>query len=495
MTPEHTHLFGFTVQGIQSYIFQTNNLKEIIGASEIVEAVCTNWFDAFNEKNSITGTTIQQAAGNIKFFTTEDNAKKLFLEFGLYINQKAPGLPFSMAVVEGLKLDELNTKLSAQRNQPLYSYDLGQMGRLLARTTGDAAVVNNADEKDSYKEKRPSIDLSNYKKFKNSKSADSSLLHKINIESKKLLSDDFDKMAADGKHSWLALIHIDGNGMGNRITEINSSSKGPLEKSTEISKFASNIAECTNGAFKVAYELTFSKFNEGDKIPFRPLILGGDDVTVMLRADYAMAFVQIFLTNYQKLTKENPALGKEFTACAGVAFVKAKFPFHYSADLAEELCSYAKEKSGRDKSCVLFHKVSDSFITDYEELIKKELITPKKNDDKLCKELTTPKKNGDKLSKELTLPQTNDDNLCKELTTPQTNGVKLCKDFYTLTELKNLLIAVETLRQNKNQANVIRQWVDLKMNRSPEASLIEHKLPEKLKKESYADYLTLLAVS
>ena len=466
MTENYTHLFGFTVQGIQAYIFQTNNLKEIIGASEIVESVCTNWFDHFIKKHNLTGNSIQQAAGNIKYFTTEVHAKTLFLEYGLFVNENASGLPFSMAVVEGLNLADLNLKLSAQRNKPLHSYDLGQIGRLLARTTGDAAVVNNADEKDSYKEKRPSIDLSNYKKFKNSKSADSSLLHKINIESKKLLSDDFDKMAADGKHSWLALIHIDGNGMGNRIREINSSSKGPLEKSKEISKFASNIAECTNGALKVAYELTFSKF-EGDKIPFRPLILGGDDVTVMLRADYAMTFVQTFLTNYQALTKANQHLKEEFTACAGIAFVKAKFPFHYSAELAEELCSYAKEKSGRKESCVLFHKVSDSFITDYEELINKELKLP----------------NGDKLSEDFyTLPKLE-------------NPLKESEDNKILPELENLLKEVENLRKDKKQANVIRQWVDFEMNGSPEASLIENKLPADYKKESYADYLTLLAVS
>ena len=53
---KNNYLYGLTVQGIQSYIFETNKLKEIIGASEIVEQLCTTWFDDFfnwHSRNSI----------------------------------------------------------------------------------------------------------------------------------------------------------------------------------------------------------------------------------------------------------------------------------------------------------------------------------------------------------------------------------------------------------------------------------------------------------
>jgi len=33
----YNYLYGLTVQGIQSYIFATNKLKEIVGTSEIIE--------------------------------------------------------------------------------------------------------------------------------------------------------------------------------------------------------------------------------------------------------------------------------------------------------------------------------------------------------------------------------------------------------------------------------------------------------------------------
>ncbi len=38
------YLYGASVQGIQGFIFQTDKLKEIAGASELVEQICTRLF-------------------------------------------------------------------------------------------------------------------------------------------------------------------------------------------------------------------------------------------------------------------------------------------------------------------------------------------------------------------------------------------------------------------------------------------------------------------
>jgi len=39
-----SYLYGASVQGIQSFIFETNELKNIVGASEIIEKICTSLF-------------------------------------------------------------------------------------------------------------------------------------------------------------------------------------------------------------------------------------------------------------------------------------------------------------------------------------------------------------------------------------------------------------------------------------------------------------------
>ena len=50
-------LYGASVQGIQSFIFQTNQLDDISGASELVESICTKAFEkavgeGFNKKDN-----------------------------------------------------------------------------------------------------------------------------------------------------------------------------------------------------------------------------------------------------------------------------------------------------------------------------------------------------------------------------------------------------------------------------------------------------------
>lgn len=39
-----TYLYGASVQGIQGFIFRTNELRDIAGASELVEQICTRMF-------------------------------------------------------------------------------------------------------------------------------------------------------------------------------------------------------------------------------------------------------------------------------------------------------------------------------------------------------------------------------------------------------------------------------------------------------------------
>ena len=98
------YLYGASVQGIQSFIFQTNKLKEIVGASELVEQICTNEFDAFCEEKGIKlfpDDFIIKVAGNIKYlFQSDDDCKQVIKEFPKHIANLAPGITISQAVVQ-----------------------------------------------------------------------------------------------------------------------------------------------------------------------------------------------------------------------------------------------------------------------------------------------------------------------------------------------------------------------------------------------------------
>ena len=149
-------LYGAAVQGIQDFIFQTNKLREIVGASELVEEICTTKFqeivgDSYKEYDESSGKgVILRAAGNIKYVFDDQNACEAVVRvFPKTISEFAPGVTVSQAVVkmEGeytdfLKADALLEKrLSVQRNKPTRSSTLGLMGIERSRQTGLPATL------------------------------------------------------------------------------------------------------------------------------------------------------------------------------------------------------------------------------------------------------------------------------------------------------------------------------------------------------------------
>ena len=168
MGEEKYYLYGAAVQGIQSFIFQTKELKDIVGASELVEEICTTAFarllydDSNTEDDKILkkfltdDNRIISAAGNIKYILNEKDCMNVVREFPKKVMQMAPGITISQAVVKyepdnfGLCVQELEDKLRAQRNKPMRSTTLGLMGIRRSRKTGLPAVEMH--EKDNSKD-------------------------------------------------------------------------------------------------------------------------------------------------------------------------------------------------------------------------------------------------------------------------------------------------------------------------------------------------------
>ncbi|AMC10193.1 hypothetical protein Lupro_02520 [Lutibacter profundi] len=468
------YLYGLTVQGIQSYIFETNKLKEIIGASEIIEQLCSTWFDKFLEEEKLTGVIHLNAAGNIRFLTDEITAKIIFEEYHFTLLEKAPGVPFCQAVVkiEGGKEyeanQELDKKLRGQRNVPLYETDLGLMTRSKFRRTGSFSVniEKDLDTKDYF---------DNVTSVKHTHSTETVLSQKVSINGYDLTyPSEFKEIAKDSKHNWLAVVHIDGNGMGLIIKDILDNSEN---KFTDLQDFSTKIGKCTFAAFKTAIEeVLISKDEQAKKdeqnpnkitLPIRPIIIGGDDVTLIIRADLALKFTRVYLEIFEKKTKTAELNNKQgVTACAGIAYVKEKFPFHYSVNLAEELCTYAKNESKRKASCVQFHKVQDSIIDNYKEIEQRELTV---------------------------------NNFIFQ------NGPYYLDNYTDKNKISDLVNEVKTLKQDDSPKNGIREWIDAKFNNPAMAKTLIERLENKTKKEEYKeilkkeksfmDYHTLLAVN
>ena len=381
---KYKYIYGASVQGIQGFIFQTNSLKDIVGGSELVEKVCTSLFTSQFLQGA---TEIIGAAGNIKcVYDDPRECQKTVLEFPKTVMEEAPGITISQAVVKVTEeefknhfskcMDELEKKLKIQRNKPSKSMTVGYMGVERSRTTGLPATQIEQQE---------FLDEGTYQKRKLSMGgkATISLTEKslgINDLSPKNIALNIENLT--GKNDWIAIIHADGNGLGQVVAKFSSS----LDKLKDFSnKLNDATLQAAHAAFKKVYTAK-DYIQKSTVFPFRPVVLGGDDMTMICKASLAIEYTKIYLQEFEEATKQKLGAENGLTACAGIAFVKSSYPFHYGYDLAETLCSQAKKvskspliqkDSPNPPSSLMFYKVQGSFIESYDKMLEKEK-TPQK---------------------------------------------------------------------------------------------------------------------
>ncbi len=220
---------------------------------------------------------------------------------------------------------------------------------------------------------------------------------------------EFDEMGrSHGQHSYIAVVHADGDGMGQRFQKVGDNCKRPEDNRQFIrglralSKAINDAAlaalkqvldlmvlrlEAARGGRKVAFsdralaELPLQFTDEGGLyLPFRPVVFGGDDVTFVCDGRLGLALALAYLRRFEKETEARSACQGRATACAGVAIVKAHYPFARAYALAEDLCKQAKAlrrevaegNDDRGRSCIDWHFALGGLAGDVEEVRRRE---------------------------------------------------------------------------------------------------------------------------
>ena len=205
--------------------------------------------------------------------------------------------------------------------------------------------------------------------------------------------------------SKVAVIHIDGNGVGavmrrlgeamGRVDEADFSRAVGCSRddADALRRFVLTVNDRLDRAVTRAFAEAWAdvaKWAEADAgptgqkftvVPVVPVILGGDDVTVFTSGDYALPFAAAYLERYERATENDVLLrhlGREegtgpMTAAAGVAVVRRDFPFHVAYNLAERLVGEAK-KVGKARqpvrSTLTYHALFDSSVLDPEKILR-----------------------------------------------------------------------------------------------------------------------------
>jgi len=176
-----------------------------------------------------------------------------------------------------------------------------------------------------------------------------------------------------GEHScgrrkgYVGLIYADGNAMGRLVQELDS-----REVCTAFSELVDKSVRdaCYEALSEVcAPEIAEARaaLDRGENPGRLPadILLGGDDLLVMLPADRALSFALLVTKAFERLTREGqaqlPEAARRFfadrgladrglTISCGVALGPARYPFYLLLDLAEELLRSAKRGGSADET-------------------------------------------------------------------------------------------------------------------------------------------------
>ncbi len=169
---------------------------------------------------------------------------------------------------------------------------------------------------------------------------------------------------------YFAIVHIDGNNMGERFQKCKS-----LAERSALSKQVKSITErafavMLQVASKISEEqyleenIKVCRKNEDNDeandeakakdtvyyLPIRPIIIGGDDVTFVCHARMATILSHVFMNALERISREEMAhlntLGDSaMYSCGGIAILNTSYPFFRGYELAEQLCANAKKES------------------------------------------------------------------------------------------------------------------------------------------------------
>ncbi|MGL4219252.1 MAG: Cas10/Cmr2 second palm domain-containing protein, partial [Shewanella sp.] len=396
-------VYLFEAKSIQSYLFQSGKLKDVISASERLDRLIDN------HPSSVLANVIEQCQLDTDLLTphtTQHDQQISFVRckggafyawsqsktplqqlrstWTLTVQQLFPGLTFCDALCEDASLQQAlqqgHAALAAARNLPHPHYPLSTAPCVASPRTGLAAVPLSAaaqrEVAPQANEGEQQIDLDtelHRQCYRFLGLRDSLLLQKFstNIDLPADLQFPLDTSAFYNAHTEqtedadvrdLALIHIDGNGLGKQLRALRKALENQPDDvfSTAFRQFSDALAKATERAAAEATQWLYQtqlKQQENTPVTYlamRPLVLGGDDITLLCRADLALGYAKYFCRAFQthsaeqlkglhtRYLKGSADLLPYLTASGGILYHKANHPFMLCHHLVEGLCSEAK---------------------------------------------------------------------------------------------------------------------------------------------------------
>lgn len=403
--------------GIQDYIFGSNVLKQNVGASALVRYATQDWVyeelvalgatnidqnSRFNsrtiESDALVSELVYAGGGNtVLLFHSPETAREFTRRLSRRTLREAPGLQLTICHSEfdwdAEALSQVVKAVLGKVSQKKHDYVastpvLGLSVTAACQYSGLPAVDKNQDGK------RVSAAIQAKETAFNP--AHDELTRSLPLNGYEIPRD-FDELGrARGESSYIGVIHTDGNGMGERVRAIADQYPRPEDNRAyirAIRAFSESVKQAAQGALSATYQQLIRSIDQEDKIggvvqvrnhklPLRPIVMGGDDVTFVCEGRLALTLAEFYL---RQVTACPLADGKPLSARAGIAVVKSHFPFARAYALAEELTGSAKEHLNERKappyneeglSAIDWHFAVSGTVLDLRHIREREYTVP-----------------------------------------------------------------------------------------------------------------------
>lgn len=208
--------------------------------------------------------------------------------------------------------------------------------------------------------------------------------------------------AALGNRNRWAVFSMDGNDMGCQFRAFEAVSRDDQTKLEWMTAMSGKLKASTQGAFCAGLAHAITEWWKGAKenenlmkayeqaktlvLPFRPLIIGGDDILCLCHCSYVIEMAKTIAQKFAELSRDAnedykaghqdvgdlwPGTGGELSISAGIAFTGVTLPLSLSIPYAEQLLAGAKRNFRRDNpkpadgptpSAVDWESVTESMI-------------------------------------------------------------------------------------------------------------------------------------
>jgi hypothetical protein len=394
----------------QRTIFQTNRLRENIGASQLIYSVGTDFVQkAVKELEKGEADIVVSASGKAIILTRgEDIAKKIVQQVTLETLLQCPGVIARGAYVRieewtAKGLDEAIKKVhwavnnvAARLPSPAARFARLPFVENCASSGYPAKAINgkapNTPASSEIILARRMPEVVNTARDRIAFLTDRPLAKSLK---------QFEEASERGEiGDWIAIVHADGNGLGQVFLSFaehiaaNATADDYIVALRAFSKATDVWARTAAGK---AIENTWRDIEKkiesgkGDEfyLPVAPVVLGGDDLTVICEGERAVRFAALYLSEFEKASHTAlsgklgdliPKLkGKRVAASAGIAIVKPHFPFHRAYELAEQLTKTAKatkQKFGQTPCSALdFQVIFDTSGAELEPIRERMTVT------------------------------------------------------------------------------------------------------------------------